>query len=68
MRSDPRLSLNLAGIKMANPLIAASGCYGYGFDYTGFVDPAEWGAIVVKETQTPRRQPPPRIVETPRAC
>jgi dihydroorotate dehydrogenase (NAD+) catalytic subunit len=67
LRSDPRLSLNLAGIKMANPLIAASGCYGYGFDYTGFVDPAEWGAIVVKGTTLKPRagNPPPRIVETP---
>ena len=67
MKADSRLSLNLAGIKMANPLVAASGCYGYGFDYTGFIDPGEWGAIVVKGTTLKPRagNPPPRIMETP---
>ncbi len=67
MKADPRLAVNLAGIAMRNPLIAASGCYGYGFDYAAWVDPAEWGAIVVKGTTLRPRpgNPPPRIVETP---
>jgi dihydroorotate dehydrogenase (NAD+) catalytic subunit len=64
---DARLSLNLAGIEMATPLMAASGCYGYGFDYASWVDPADWGAIVVKGTTLQPRggNPPPRLVETP---
>jgi dihydroorotate dehydrogenase (NAD+) catalytic subunit len=67
LKADPRLAVNLAGIAMRNPLIAASGCYGYGFDYAAWVDPAEWGAIVVKGTTLRPRpgNPPPRIVETP---
>ncbi len=65
--SDSPLSLEIAGIKMVNPLIAASGCYGYGFDYRDFIDPSEWGAIVVKGTTLHPRQgnPPPRLAETP---
>lgn len=64
---DPRLALNLAGIAMRNPLIAASGCYGYGFDYAPWVNPQEWGAIVVKGTTLKPRagNPPPRLAETP---
>lgn len=62
-----RLSADIAGIKMANPLMAASGCYGYGFDYNQWVDPGDWGAIVVKGTTLRPRlgNPPPRLVETP---
>ncbi len=64
---DFRLSANIAGIVMSNPLMAASGCYGYGFDYSQWVDPGDWGAIVVKGTTLRPRlgNPPPRLVETP---
>jgi dihydroorotate dehydrogenase (NAD+) catalytic subunit len=64
---DLRLSADIAGIAMANPLMAASGCYGYGFDYSCWVDPCDWGAIVVKGTTLRPRlgNPPPRLVETP---
>lgn len=67
MKDDPRLALELAGIKMRNPLIAASGCYGYGFDYAQWVDPRSWGAIALKgTTMEPRAgNPPPRLAETP---
>ncbi len=65
--SDSCLSATIAGITMANPLVAASGCYGYGFDYRHCIDPACWGAIVVKGTTLHPRlgNPPPRLVETP---
>ncbi|NLA47034.1 MAG: dihydroorotate dehydrogenase [Firmicutes bacterium] len=65
--TDPRLALDLAGVKMQNPLIAASGCYGFGFDYIQWVDPREWGAIALKGiTLEPRAgNPPPRLAETP---
>lgn len=61
------LSTEIAGIRMANPLMAASGCYGYGFDYNQWVDSGDWGAIVVKGTTLRPRlgNPPPRLVETP---
>jgi len=64
---ESSLSVNLAGIKMANPLMAASGCYGYGLDYCRWVDPCDWGAIVLKGTTLRPRHgnPPPRLVETP---
>lgn len=67
MKPDPRLAVNLAGIAMRNPLIAASGCYGYGFDYEKWVEPATWGAITLKGTTLEPRSGniPPRIVETP---
>lgn len=52
---------------MVNPLMAASGCYGYGFDYDELIHPREWGAIVVKGTTLKPRpgNPPPRLAETP---
>jgi dihydroorotate dehydrogenase (NAD+) catalytic subunit len=61
------LSTEIAGIVMTNPLLAASGCYGYGFDYNQWVEPGDWGAIVVKGTTLYPRpgNPPPRLVETP---
>lgn len=67
MKDDPRLALDLAGVRMRNPLIAASGCYGYGFDYAQWVDPCSWGAIALKgTTMEPRAgNPPPRLAETP---
>lgn len=67
MKPDPRLSLELAGIKMESPLMAASGCYGYGFDYADWVEPRDWGAIVLQGTTLEPRagNPPPRLAETP---
>ncbi len=67
MKADPRLAFDLAGIKMQNPLIAASGCYGYGFDYAQWVDTRDWGAIVLKGTTLEPRagNPQPRLAETP---
>lgn len=67
MNDDPRLALDLAGVKMQNPLIAASGCYGYGLDYAQWVDPGDWGAIALKGTTLEPRagNPPPRLAETP---
>ena len=47
--------------------MAASGCYGYGFDYADWVDPRDWGAIVLQGTTLEPRagNPPPRLAETP---
>ncbi len=63
----PDLTVNLAGIEMHNPLMAASGTFGYGEEYEGLIDVKKLGAIVLKTVTLKPRQgnPPPRIVETP---
>lgn len=60
------LRLRAAGLELKNPLLAASGCFGYGRE-AGSVIPAElFGAVVTKTiTPSPRRgNPPPRLAET----
>jgi len=61
------LRVNLGGIELANPVVMASGTFGYGFDYEGLVDPEAVGAVCVKGTTLlPRAgNKPPRIAETP---
>ncbi len=63
----PDLTVNFAGIKMRNPLMVASGTFGYGEEYEELVDVKKLGAIVLKSVTLKPRQgnPPPRIVETP---
>jgi dihydroorotate dehydrogenase (NAD+) catalytic subunit len=60
------LKTNIAGIKMKNPVMVASGTFGYGEEASKFVDLDKLGAIVTKTiTLEPREgNPPPRIVET----
>jgi dihydroorotate dehydrogenase (NAD+) catalytic subunit len=61
------IAVNLAGIKLKNPVLVASGTFGSGSDYTDFVNLNDIGAIVTKSvTLKPREgNPPPRICETP---
>lgn len=61
------LSVDIAGLKLKNPVIAASGTFGFGREFAEFVDLNELGGIAVKGlTLEPRRgNPPPRIAETP---
>ena len=63
------LRTTIAGIEMANPLVMASGTFGFGEDFTRFVDfdNADIGAIALKGTTLRPRlgNPPPRIAETP---
>lgn len=63
----PDLSVEIAGLRLGNPLIAASGCFGYGVEYAGLVDLSELGAVAVKGLFLEAREghAPPRIVETP---
>lgn len=66
------LSVELAprhprGLRLRNPVMTASGTFGYGVEYVGVVDVERLGAIVTKGT-TPRPRvgsPPPRVWETP---
>ena len=42
------LSVNIGSLTLANPLIAASGCFGYGVEYADVVDLASLGGVAVK--------------------
>lgn len=55
------------GLEIKNPVMTASGTYGYGLEYADFVDLAKLGGIVVKGTTLHPRQgnPYPRMAETP---
>lgn len=61
------LSIRIGSLFLKNPLIAASGCFGYGVEYADVVDLSSLGAIVVKGLFLKEREghPAPRIVETP---
>src|SRR4051795_4305252 len=61
------LSIRIGALTLKNPLIAASGCFGYGVEYADVVDLAALGAIVSKGLFLKGREghPAPRIVETP---
>ena len=61
------LSVTIGSLTLANPLIAASGCFGYGVEYADVVDLSTLGGVAVKGLFLAEREghPPPRIVETP---
>ena len=61
------LSVKIGSLTLANPIIAASGCFGYGVEYAGIVDLSQLGGVAVKGLFLTERQghPPQRIVETP---
>jgi dihydroorotate dehydrogenase (NAD+) catalytic subunit len=61
------LSVRIGSLTLHNPLIAASGCFGYGVEYADVLDLASLGGIAVKGLFLTEREghPPPRIVETP---
>ena len=61
------LSVNIAGLHLKNPVMTASGTFGYGTEYADFVDLSRLGGIIVKGTTIRDRQgnPYPRLAETP---
>jgi len=63
----PDISVKLCGIAMKNPVVVASGTFGFGEEYAKFYDINLLGAIVTKGlTFEPKTgNPPPRIYETP---
>ncbi|HHV94931.1 MAG TPA: dihydroorotate dehydrogenase [Clostridiaceae bacterium] len=65
--TDSLLKVEIAGIKLKNPVIAASGTFGFGREYSEFIDLNKLGGISVKGlTLKPREgNKPPRIAETP---
>lgn len=62
-----RLSVEIAGIRFQNPVMTASGTFGYGSEFAPYTDLNRLGAVVVKGLSLKPRQgnPGPRIVETP---
>jgi dihydroorotate dehydrogenase (NAD+) catalytic subunit len=63
----PDLSVEIAGIRLKNPVLTASGTFGYGEDYQDIVDLNELGGVIVKgvSLRPIAGNPPPRIWETP---
>ena len=61
------LSINIAGLKLKNPVLFASGTVGYGNEIAEFTDLNKLGGIVTKSLSLKPRKgnPPPRITETP---
>lgn len=63
----PDLSVEVAGIRMKNPVLVASGCFAYGKEYAGYFDPSRLGGIMVKGVSLEPwpGNPGPRVAETP---
>jgi dihydroorotate dehydrogenase (NAD+) catalytic subunit len=61
------LSVRIGSLTLPNPVIAASGCFGYGLEYEEVTDLSSLGGVCVKGLFMTEREghPPPRIVETP---
>jgi len=64
---NQRLAVTLGGITLDNPVIPASGTFGFGYDYLDFYDPNRLGSISLKGTTLHPRygNPTPRIAESP---
>ena len=61
------LSVQIGSLRLRNPFIAASGCFGYGLEYAHAIDLSTLGGVAVKGLFLEEREghAPPRIVETP---
>lgn len=64
--TNPDLSIDIAGLKLKNPVLSASGTFGYGLEFQEFGDLGALGALVVTGTTLEPRagNRPPRIFET----
>lgn len=64
---DVNMSVDLAGVVLKNPIVVASGTFGFGREYSQFYDLSELGGICAKGLTLHRREgnPAPRIAETP---
>lgn len=67
IRNDSALAVDVAGIKLKNPVLTASGTFGYGIEFAPYTDLNRLGGVVVKGLSIKPREgnPGPRIVETP---
>lgn len=67
MHNKPSLAVELGNLPLANPVLTASGTFGYGLEYADFVDLDSLGGFIVKGTTLEPRQgnPYPRMAEAP---
>jgi len=65
-KTNPRMAVQIGNLRLKNPVMTASGTFGYGEEYSEYVDLNRLGAIVVKGLSLQPRpgNPPPRIMET----
>lgn len=65
--NKPNLRVNIGGLEIRNPVMTASGTFGYAKEYETYVDLKRLGAIIVKglSLEPSKGNPPQRIVETP---
>lgn len=61
------LSVNIGNLQLKNPVMTASGTFGYGTEYADFIDLSKIGGVIVKGTTLNHREgnPYPRMAETP---
>jgi len=67
MKDKPNLNTNIGGIMLRNPVMTASGTFGYGSEFDKLIDLNRIGAIIVKglSLEPSKGNPSPRIAETP---
>ncbi|AXI09021.1 dihydroorotate dehydrogenase [Oceanobacillus zhaokaii] len=60
------LAVVLPGLNLKNPIMPASGCFGFGYEYSNFYDLSELGAVIMKAATGTARlgNPTPRVAET----
>lgn len=65
--TNNRLAIKLPGLDLKNPIIPASGCFGFGQEYAKYFDLDRLGSIMIKATTAQARfgNPTPRVAETP---
>ena len=61
------LKVNIGRLSLKNPVMTASGTFGYGLEFADFIDLSRLGGIIVKGTTLKAREgnPYPRMAETP---
>lgn len=61
------LKVEIGGLQLKNPVMTASGTFGYGIEFADFIDLSRLGGIIVKGTTLEAREgnPYPRMAETP---
>ncbi|MGD8653057.1 MAG: dihydroorotate dehydrogenase, partial [Desulfobacterales bacterium] len=67
MNKGPDLKITIGNLELQNPVLTASGTFGYAQEFEDLVDLNRLGAIIVKglALRPTKGNPPPRIVETP---
>ena len=61
------LNVTIGGLELKNPVLTASGTFGYGEEFSDFIDLSRLGGFIIKGTTLEHREgnPYPRMVETP---